>query len=401
MARRTKAAEVFYCYAHEDEELRNELEKHLSSLQRQKLITTWHDRRIIPGTEWAGIIDMHLNTASIILLLISPDFLASDYCYDVEMKRALERHRLGEARVIPIMLRPVDWKGTPFERLLALPTDARPVTTWSNQDEAFLDVTRGIRVVIEDLNLPTVSRSTTPSSLWNIPYRRNPFFTGQETTLTYLYDTLARDKTAALTQPYAISGLGGIGKTQIAIEYAYRHREIYHAVLWARADSRESLIIDIVAIARLLGLPEKGARDQSIAIEVVKNWLGTHDHWLLILDNVDDVTLIRDFIPFEVRGHILLTTRAQALGTIARGIRVDQMRLEEGVLLLLRRAKVLALEALLDQAPEADRVAAEDIVKALGGLPLALDQAGAYIEETGCSVAVYMEIRYHHLGSLF
>ncbi len=115
----------FYSYAHEDEELRDELEKHLSLLQRQGLITTWHDRCIAPGTDWVHEIDAHLEAASIILLLIIPDFLASDYCYDVEVQRALERHTCGEARVIPIIVRPVDWHSAPFGHLQCLPRDGK------------------------------------------------------------------------------------------------------------------------------------------------------------------------------------------------------------------------------------------------------------------------------------
>src|SRR5690349_5863095 len=100
---------VFYSYAHQDEALRQQLETHLSLLRRQGLISEWYDRKILPGAEWVGEIDEHLERASIILLLISADFLASDYCYDKEMTRALERHKQGEARVIPIILRPCDW----------------------------------------------------------------------------------------------------------------------------------------------------------------------------------------------------------------------------------------------------------------------------------------------------
>lgn len=104
---------IFYSYAHEDEQLRQELEKHLSLLQRQGVIAAWHDRQILPGATWAQAIDSHLETAAIILLLISPDFLASDYCYGIEMDRALERQATGKARVLPIILRPVDWQGHP------------------------------------------------------------------------------------------------------------------------------------------------------------------------------------------------------------------------------------------------------------------------------------------------
>ena len=120
-------------------------------LKRQGLIVTWYHRQITAGTDWTQAIDTHLNSASVILLLISPDFFASDYCYGTEMTRALERHQANEARVIPILLRPVDWHGAPFAHLRALPTNAKPVTTWSDRDQAFVDVTTGIRRAIGNL----------------------------------------------------------------------------------------------------------------------------------------------------------------------------------------------------------------------------------------------------------
>src|SRR2546426_6860924 len=131
---------IFISYAHEDELLRQQLGTHISLLRRQGLISEWHDREILPGDEWAHEIDEHLERASLILLLISPDFLASDYCYDIEMQRALERHRSGEVRVIPIILRPTDLSDTPFAALQFLPTTGKAITTWQNQDEALLDV---------------------------------------------------------------------------------------------------------------------------------------------------------------------------------------------------------------------------------------------------------------------
>jgi hypothetical protein len=142
---------VFFSYSHKDEDLRDELAKHLSILQRQGVIQTWHDRRISAGTEWAGQIDDNMNSADIILLLISSDFLASTYCYDVELKRAMERHEEKSARVIPVILRAVDWQDAPFGKLQALPKDAKPITSWANQDEAFADVAKGIRNGVTDI----------------------------------------------------------------------------------------------------------------------------------------------------------------------------------------------------------------------------------------------------------
>jgi TIR domain-containing protein/WD40 domain-containing protein len=147
------AVKIFFCYAHEDEALLNKLKIHLRPLLRQGLIDIWHDRDIRAGTEWEQEIKQHLNSAQIVLLLVSPDFMDSDYSYDIEMQRALERHERGEARVIPIILRPVDFEVTPFRKLQALPTDAKPVmsSSWQYQDEAFVNVTKGIRKVVEEI----------------------------------------------------------------------------------------------------------------------------------------------------------------------------------------------------------------------------------------------------------
>jgi hypothetical protein len=150
-AQSSQALEVFFSYAHEDEKLRDELVKHLSLLKRQGVIRDWHDRRITAGTEWAGAIDTHLQSAEIILMLVSADFMASDYCYDVEMQRAMARHEAKEARVIPVILRPVDWQAAPFGKLQALPTDGKPITNWPNRDEAFVNVAHAIRTVAQEL----------------------------------------------------------------------------------------------------------------------------------------------------------------------------------------------------------------------------------------------------------
>src|SRR6266699_1943266 len=142
---------LFYCYAREDKALRDELEKHLSNLKRQYHLTTWYDHAIPPGEDWEQEIDKQLSTANLVLLLISSDFMASDYCYSKEMLKALERERAGACRVIPILLRPTDWEGAPFSHLQMRPTDTRPVTSWSNRDEAFWDIALGIRRTLEDL----------------------------------------------------------------------------------------------------------------------------------------------------------------------------------------------------------------------------------------------------------
>jgi HEAT repeat protein len=149
MLNKSKSLKLFFSYAHEDELLRDRIAAHLSLLKRQGIIDTWHDRDITAGTDWAAAIDTNLNRADIILLLISANFLASDYCYDQELSRALDRHTQGSARVIPILLKPCDWETAPFGKLQALPiahgAGAKPVTQWDNQDEAFAAIAKGIR----------------------------------------------------------------------------------------------------------------------------------------------------------------------------------------------------------------------------------------------------------------
>jgi TIR domain/Effector-associated domain 9 len=159
------AIKVFFSYSDKDETLRDELANHLSLMKRQGVIEAWHNRQISAGREWENAIDKNLNAADIILLLVSANFLASDYCYDVEMQRAMERHETGKARVIPIILKPVDWSDAPFSKLKPLPKDGKPVTSWQDKDEAFLNVAQGIRQVVEEIAKSKPFSSTASGSV--------------------------------------------------------------------------------------------------------------------------------------------------------------------------------------------------------------------------------------------
>jgi len=147
------AARIFISYSHKDEELRDQLEVQLAMLKRQGLVETWHDRRLLPGDDLDLNINDELDAADVILLLVSPDFLASDYCYKIEKGRGLERHRQGTARLISVILRPCDWSHTDLGKYLVTPNDGRPVTLWPNRDEAFLDVAKSIRRAIEEIGV--------------------------------------------------------------------------------------------------------------------------------------------------------------------------------------------------------------------------------------------------------
>jgi hypothetical protein len=229
--------------------------------------------------------------------------------------------------------------------------------------------------------LPSLERRQDFQTIWLVPYARNPFFTGREEILDLLRQTLEKRKSAAL------SGLGGLGKTQTAVEYAYQHRAHYTAVFWAKAESRDQLLGDFVSIARMLNLPSIQAKEQEVTVVEVKQFLETHAGWLLILDNADDLDLAREFLPHDPQGYLLLTTRARALGGVGERFSIGEMQPEEGALLLLRRAGLVAKDASFASAKEAERsVALQISQEKLGGLPLALDQSGAFIEETPSSL---------------
>jgi len=147
-----RVIEVFISYAQEDERLMHKLEKHLATLKHQGYVTFWNNLRINAGKEWDNEINEHLSTAHVILLLISSDFMASDYCTSVEVKQALLRHDAGECRVIPVILRPLHWRIGPVSKLLPLPTDGKPVTEWRNKDKAFVNIAEGIQKVVEEFS---------------------------------------------------------------------------------------------------------------------------------------------------------------------------------------------------------------------------------------------------------
>ena len=220
---------------------------------------------------------------------------------------------------------------------------------------------------------------------WNVPIPPNRFFTGREKVLADVGKELHASGLAALT------GMGGVGKTQIAAHFAHEHRDEYSAVLWASAASQETLVSGFAAIASLLNLPEKDEKDQALAVAAVKRWLEANGGWLLIVDNASDLATARGFIPQSAKGHVLLTTQTQATGDI-QAIEVRDMLTEDGALLLLRRAKFVKPDAPLAAARASDRDIAVQISSELGGLPLALDQAGAYIEETRCGLASYLDV---------
>src|SRR6266566_308724 len=244
--------------------------------------------------------------------------------------------------------------------------------------------------VIEE-RLPLRLPAEKQSKFHDFPRRNSLYFTGRETYLQDLHTALNEDQRVTLC---AINGLGGMGKTQVAIEYAYRYRDDYETVFWVEADERPKINSGFRKIAERLNISKKEEKLHiTQVIEKVKEWFETHSKWLLIFDNVDEYKMVKKFLPnisvSEKGQHTLFTTRDTQIP--ARRLEIGTMDEDEGSLLLLRRAEKLVSTETLQDASEEDRQTARAIVKALGGLPLALDQAGAYIYETKTSLRGYLE----------
>ena len=246
------------------------------------------------------------------------------------------------------------------------------------------------------LRNPTYPEFCPMPALCNIRWSRNQNLVGREDLLSQLATVLQLEQKADLAKrkPHAFVGLGGIGKTHLVIEYAYRYRPSYHAILWVDAE-RETLKSSLAGIAKLLGFPDKGKVDELIEDELineVKVWLERHSQWLLILDNVEDLALVKEIPPKTLQGQVLLTTRTQVMGDVADKLEVKVMRPEIGAMLLLRRAGKLAADAPLEPASFKDAEIAKQLSDELGGLPLALDQAGAYIDATDGTLQDYYQL---------
>ncbi len=282
--------EIFLCYAREDELLRQRLDKQLSVLMREGLVRVWHDRNINAGAEWRKEISRHLNSAQIILLLISPDFMKSEYCYSIEMKRAMERQERGDARVIPIILRPVYWQGAPFSKLQVLPTDAKPVRSrsWRNLDEAFFDVTVGIRKVVEELitgaPLRRVEAPGFKADQADMP--RIQAFCGRKDEQQSLKQWILDER----CQLIALVGIGGIGKTALAATVVEQMKDSFEYIFW-RSLQNAPFLKDIMQDCLPFfsnhhygELPDTGESQIAQLIELLQ----AH-RCLMIIDNVEAI----------------------------------------------------------------------------------------------------------------
>lgn len=388
---------VFYSYSHKDEWYREQLGAHLSPLRRIKLIEDWHDRKIRAGQDWAKEIARELDAAGLVLLLVSADFINSEYCFGLEMTRANERRAAGEAIVIPIIIRDCFWTVVPeIATPQVTPKDGEAVDSWPKIDEAFRCVAEAIYTALKDWTpvgapigpspippepippggppAPPVSAPGTladiPQAPWNV-VARNRHFTGRDAVMVDLWQRLASGG------PVVLTGLGGVGKTAVAVEFAHQHRDDYTLVWWINAAERSKAIADLIDLARALGLPEAEEADQRVVVAAVIQHLQRQRDWLLVFDNADAPSAIIDLLVDKESGQILITSRHGEWNAPVRACALPPWSRGESVAFLHARSG------------DADTEAAERVAAALADLPLALDQAASYADQAGVPLADY------------
>ena len=349
----------------------------------QPFLDKWH---LIPGEPWQEKLEKALDQSCTCAVFLGPSGLGS--WENEEMRDALDqRIRNKSFRVIPVLLPGADPKDN-----TTLPRFLRRLT-WVDfrqglgDTKAFHRLSCGIKGIPPEA--PKRGGSQDPHKpvlpIWNVPYRQNPYFTGRKELLETLYKELTTKRTTALTQTQAIIGLGGIGKTQTAIEYAYRHRNNYQIIWWLRAEEPATLAADYAQLAIKLNLPEYETTEQAIQIQAVRNWLEQYPGWLLIFDNAEERHDIRPYMPQTGNGHVLITSRNPIWDGLGTTLPIDVMQPEEALTFLAKRTN------------DPDPQAATTLAKTLGYLPLALEQAAAYIRETNSSLDHYQALfRRHH-----
>jgi tetratricopeptide (TPR) repeat protein len=376
--------QVFISYSVHD---RPAAEAACASLERSGLRCWMAPRDVTPGAIYTEELVDAITGARVVVLLLSPNANASP-----TVLREVERAVSHDVPVLPVRLEQI----TPSRAMELLISAAQWLDAFPPPLDRHLNqLAQSVAEVLGTARSPRFRTSAPlrPDHSSEQGYRMassrlpppSPCFAGRVDELAELRRDLAASGRVVLT------GLTGIGKTQLAIEYVHRHASDYGVVVWVRAGTEESLVSDLDAAAKLLRLPEARSADQLLATAAVRGWFEAESDWLLVIDNADDLSVARGMLPSTSRGHVIVTTRASGVGGLGHRLVVNRLGVAESAELLLRRASLVDDEAAIgeDVAEWDDAVS---IAHTLDGLPLALDQAAAFIEEAHISPAEYLEL---------
>jgi tetratricopeptide (TPR) repeat protein len=348
------------------------------------------------GTAFVHAMDQAVQTTRHVVLVLSPAYLRSQMA-EAEWRPGFKADPSGKARLLlPVRVEACQPEGLLADRVWIDLVGLDEATAQARLREEIARALRGPGRPTTPPRFPRVPRTpaaaTTrprfPTALppvWNIPFQRNPTFTGRQQELAALGAALTPGGTAAVTQ--VLQGAGGVGKTTLAVEYAYRHRSRFDTIWWVRAEQPATLVSDLAELGAALGLAEAGQPDQQVTVAAVRRWLADHDRWLLVLDNAgapEGPTGLRaplgrlvDLLPQVVHGQVLVTSRDARWEHHATLAELEVFSPQEAVAFLLARSG------------SSDQATATETAELLGFLPLALEQAGAYVRETQISLGAY------------
>lgn len=370
---------IFISYSHVDDELFKALDVRLRGLgDIFPEIDAWSDQRILAGDDWHGEIQTALAAAQVVVLLVSPEFKASRYIRDHELAPALERHGRGECIVVPVIVRSTPfWDQSAFAHLQALPAGGKHVKSWPDPDEAWTDVVTRLMAMAKAKGLLGKKPPPKKSVVFHVPFADNPYFAGRKDELAWLHKALAAPerRVAAL-----LAGIGGVGKTSTAAQYAHIHHNDYRVIWWVEAETAAGRDLAFAGLAAKLRLPGCQSPKLEEVRAAVHKWLAEHDDWLLIFDNAETPADLKGWLPTNPAGHALITSRNPAWGVHALPCAVKEWDAPTAAAFLLKRSGCK------------DDAAALALAEKLGGLPLACEQAGAYIEANGVSLRRYIAL---------
>ncbi|MHC1767310.1 MAG: FxSxx-COOH system tetratricopeptide repeat protein [Verrucomicrobiia bacterium] len=373
---------VFISYSRADREWLRRLQKHLKPYTNRIQVTPWSDDNIKPGQLWYEEIQKAIAATKLAVLLVSPDFLASDFIMKQELPLLIDAAKQGRLIIAWFLLKSCAYPVTPIAAFQALIDPKQPlanVETEAEQDSVMVRICSQIAMALAgSLQRDGAVQPSEPGPeskpVFAVPYENNPNFTGRQTVLTEIRARLSEDRQRGVASVAIISGLGGMGKTQTAVEYCYMHCQAYDFVFWIGAERSSEIRAGLADITRTLGLSHGNRVTQEEAVRVTLHWMQENTRWLLVLDNVERAEWLRPFIPLRGRGHILITSREQDFDIIGvpQTIILQRLSPQEAEQLLVKRTGRATPSG-------QDRDSVLRLLELLDYLPLAIEQAGAYM----------------------
>lgn len=391
---------VFISYSHKDEDWKSRLQTQLAVLENQGLLSVWEDRQIAAGDDWYPAIEQAIESAHVAILLISADFLSSKFIHGKEVPPLLERRKNEGLRVIPLILKPCPWQTVDWlSKIQGRPIDNKPLSGFDDHDrdhhlcELALEINKLLSTIPPSAKPDTPEDAAQPLSLkatydpcnaaFLVPFRaKGKFMVGRETALEKIRQQLLAGKPTSIGQTALFQGIGGLGKTQLAVEYAYHYRDEYpNGVYWITADENiDAQLTQIAVDASWVA----SASEHATKLDIARHRLKTYSDCLIVFDNLESVDAICDYLPNpQANPHILVTSRREQ--PEFTDVKLELLDDDESYLMLVQETE-------RTPANEEEKYAAREIASTLSGLPLALELAGAYLAHRPIGWCAYRDL---------